>query len=100
MTQVVDPSAIRSRPASVALGEPANAAGPVGHSVTIACDFPADVLCPIWRHHARSLGAVIHARIKKDMKPDFIISKRHSDPGGRGPRIRLNVSGRCTRLTI
>ena len=56
MPQLADPSNIRSRPASVALGELAIAAGVVGHSVTVACDFPADVLVPIWKHHAQSLG--------------------------------------------
>jgi hypothetical protein len=36
----------------------------------VACDFPASVLCQIWRHHAQSLGSgsVIHARTKKDIK--------------------------------
>jgi hypothetical protein len=54
----------------VALGELAIAAGVLGHSVTVACDLPANVLCQIWRHHAQSLGSdsVIHARTKKDIK--------------------------------
>lgn len=72
MPRLPDPSGIRSRPASVVLGELAIAAGLVGESVTVACDFPANTLCQIWKAYAQALGAgnVIHARSKKDIE-DF-----------------------------
>jgi hypothetical protein len=72
MPRLTDPSGIRSRPASVAIGELAIAAGLVGESVTITCDFPASTLCLIWKYHTQALGAsnVIHARATKDLK-DF-----------------------------
>ena len=59
MPHLADPSAIRSRPASVALGELTIAAGMIGHSLTIACDFPANVLCQIWKYHAETLGQLV-----------------------------------------
>lgn len=72
MPRLADPSGIRTRPASVALGELAIAAGLVGESVTITCDFSANTLCQIWKYYTQALGAgnVIHARGKKDIK-DF-----------------------------
>ena len=72
MPRLTDPSGIRSRPASVAIGELAIAAGLVGESVTITCDFPASTQCQIWKYHTQALGAgnVIHARATKDLK-DF-----------------------------
>jgi hypothetical protein len=72
MPRLVDPSDIRSRPISVVLGELAIAAGLVGESVTITCEFPANTLCQIWKSYTHTLGAgsVIHAREKKDLK-DF-----------------------------
>jgi hypothetical protein len=72
MPRLVDPSGIRSRPTSVVLGELAIAAGLVGESVTITCDFAANTICQIWRYYTQALGAsnVIHAREKKDIK-DF-----------------------------
>ncbi len=70
MPRLADPSGIRSRPASVALGELGIAAGMVGESVTIACDFPANTLCQVWKYYTQALGAgnVIHVRAKKDLK--------------------------------
>ena len=70
MPRLADPSGIRSRPASVALGELAIAAGLVGESVTIACDFPANTLCQVWKYYTQALGAgnVIHVRAKRDIK--------------------------------
>jgi len=70
MPQLADPSGIRSRPTSVVLGELAIAAGLVGESVTIACDFPANTLCQVWKYYTQALGAgnVIHVRAKKDLK--------------------------------
>ncbi|MDP6721669.1 MAG: hypothetical protein QGF59_23580, partial [Pirellulaceae bacterium] len=72
MPQLADPSGIRSRPATVVLGELAIAAGLVGESVTVACDFPANTLCQVWKFYTQALcaGNVIHARSKKDIK-DF-----------------------------
>jgi len=69
---LADPSDIRSRPASVALGELAIAAGVGGESVTITSDFPANTLCQIWKYYTQTLGAgdVIHVRAKRDLK-DF-----------------------------
>lgn len=63
MPQLADPSGIRSRPISVVLGELAIAAGLIGESVTIACGFPANTLCQIWKYHTQALSAgnVIHA---------------------------------------
>ena len=70
MPRLADPSGIRSRPASVAHGELAIAAGLVGESVTIGCDFPANTLCQVWRYYTQALGVgnVIHVRAKKDLK--------------------------------
>ena len=70
MPQLADPSGIRSRPVSVALGELGIAAGLVGESVTIACDFPANTLCQVWKYYTQALGTgnVIHVRAKKDLK--------------------------------
>ena len=70
MPQLADPSGIRSRPVSVVLGELAIAAGLVGESVTIACDFPANTLCQVWKYYTQTLGAgnVIHVRARKDLK--------------------------------
>ena len=70
MSRLADPSNIRSRPTSVALGELAMAAGLVGESVTIACDFPANTTCQVWKYYTQALGAgnVIHVRAKKDLK--------------------------------
>lgn len=70
MPQLADPSDIRSRPDSIALGELAIAAGLVGESVTVASDFPANTLCQIWRYYTQALGVgnVIHVRAKKDLK--------------------------------
>jgi hypothetical protein len=70
MPRLADPSGIRSRPDSVALGELAIAAGLVGESITIASDFPANTLCQIWKYHTQALGAdnVIHVRANKDIK--------------------------------
>ncbi len=70
MPQLADPSGIRSRPTSVVLGELAIAAGLVGESVTIACDFPANTLCQVWKYYTQALGVgnVIHVRAKKDLK--------------------------------
>ena len=48
MPQLPDPSRILSRPSSVVIGELAIAAGLLGESVTIACDFPAGTLCQLW----------------------------------------------------
>ena len=70
MPRLADPTGIRSRPDSVALGELAIAAGLVGESITIASDFPANTLCQVWKYHMHVLGAdnVIHVRAKKDIK--------------------------------
>ena len=67
MPRLADPSGIRSRPASVALGELAIAAGLVGESVTIACDFPANTLCQVWKYYTQALGSgnVIQVRAKQ-----------------------------------
>ncbi|MCA9147394.1 MAG: hypothetical protein KDB05_31670, partial [Planctomycetales bacterium] len=72
MPQLPDPSDIRTRPASVALGELAIAAGVVGESVTITSGFAANTLCQIWKYYTESIGAgnVIHVRSKRDLK-DF-----------------------------
>ncbi len=72
MPQLNDPSGIRSRPPSVVLGELAIAAGLVGESVTITCDFPANTLCQVWKYYTQALGVgnVIQVRAKKDLK-DF-----------------------------
>ncbi|HJN07322.1 MAG TPA: hypothetical protein QF564_01420 [Pirellulaceae bacterium] len=72
MPRLADPSNIRSRPPSVAIGELAVAAGLVGESVTISCDFPANTLCQVWKYYTQALGAgnVIQVRAKKDLK-DF-----------------------------
>ena len=70
MPQLADPSTIRSRPASITLGELAIAAGLVGESVTIACDFLANTLCQVWKYYTHSLGPgnVIHVRARRDFK--------------------------------
>ena len=70
MPRLADPSNIRSRPPSVAIGELAVAAGLVGESVTISCDFPANTLCQVWKYYTQALGAgnVIQVRAKKDLK--------------------------------
>lgn len=72
MPQLPDPSDIRTRPASVALGELAIAAGVVGESLTITSGFAANTLCQIWKYYTQTLGAgnVIHVRSKRDLK-DF-----------------------------
>ncbi|MCA9124122.1 MAG: hypothetical protein H6822_30315 [Planctomycetaceae bacterium] len=72
MPQLPDPSGIRNRPASVALGELAIAAGVVGESLTITSGFAANTLCQIWKYYTQMLGAgnVIHVRSKRDLK-DF-----------------------------
>ena len=54
MPRLADPSGIRSRPASVVMGELAIAAGLLGESVTIASDFPAATLCLLWILHPHS----------------------------------------------
>ncbi len=59
------------KPASVALGELALAAGMAGQSVTLCFhDFPAPLLCEFWKYYARSLGAneVYHIRSQADIK--------------------------------
>ena len=70
MPRLVDPTNIRSRPTSVALGELVIAAGVVGESVTITCDLQANLLCQIWKYYTQALGVgnVIHVRAKKDLK--------------------------------
>jgi hypothetical protein len=42
----------------------------VGESVTIACDFPANTLCQVWKYYTQALGVgnVIHVKAKKDLK--------------------------------
>jgi hypothetical protein len=67
MPQLPDPSGIRTRPVSVALGELAIAVGVVGESVTITSGFAASTLCQIWKYYTQSLGAgnVIHVRCLK-----------------------------------
>ena len=70
MPQLADPSDIRSRPASVAVGELAIAAGLLGESVTVACDFPASTLCQIWKYYSQPLrpANAIHIRARQDIK--------------------------------
>lgn len=70
MPRLADPSDIRSRLTSVALGELAIAVGVVGESITIACDFPANSPCRVWRYYTQALGMsnVIHVRANKDLK--------------------------------
>lgn len=69
MPRLADPSDIRSRPASLALGELAITAGLLGESLSIACDFPANTLCQVWKYYTQSTGAgnVIHVRAKRDL---------------------------------
>jgi hypothetical protein len=54
----------------VALGELAIAAGLLGESVSIACDFPANTLCQVWKYYTHALGPgnTIHVRAKRDLK--------------------------------
>ncbi len=70
MPRIADPSGIGSRPVSVAVGELAIAAGLLGESVTIACDFPASTVCQIWKYYSQALGPgnAIHLRAKRDIK--------------------------------
>jgi hypothetical protein len=73
MPQLPDPSGIHARPASVALGELAIAAGVVGESVTITSGFSANTLCQVWKYYTQTLGArnVIHyACHSGDMRGD------------------------------
>jgi hypothetical protein len=72
MPRLPDPSTIRLRPASVALGELAIAAGLVGESVTIAGNFRTNTVCQMWKYYTQTLGGgnVIHVRARRDLK-DF-----------------------------
>lgn len=70
MAKLNDPTGLPSRPTSVALGELAIAGGLVGESLLINYQsFPAMVLCDVWKHFARGVGAehVQHIRTRKDI---------------------------------
>lgn len=70
MAKLNDPTGLPSRPTSVALGELAIAGGLVGESLLLNYQsFPAMVLCDVWKHFARGVGAehVQHIRTRKDI---------------------------------
>ena len=71
MTRLTLPLTPPPRPHSVVLGELAIGAGIAGQPITLLYrDFPAPVLCEIWRYHARGLGAdqVLQIRSQADVR--------------------------------
>lgn len=71
MTRLATPFSPPPRPHSVVLGELAIAAGIAGQPITLLYrDFPAPVLCEIWKHHARGLRAdqVLQVRSQADVR--------------------------------
>ncbi len=71
MARLNDPTGLPARPHSVALGELAIAAGLVGQSLAVNFrDFPAMILCELWKYFTEGVGPgqVLRIRNRKDMK--------------------------------
>jgi hypothetical protein len=71
MARLNHPTGLADRPSSVALGELAIAAGLVGQSLAVNFrDFPALILCQLWRHFTEGVGPgqVLRVCTRKDLK--------------------------------